>query len=75
MTDSQNKRVLQFLKKNRGGGMTQDDAEYNMKPRIKRLASRIYDLKCMGHEIHVEIQKVGDTRFARYFLIKERANG
>lgn len=73
MTDSQNKRVLQFLKTHRGG-MTQDDAEYKMAPRIKRLAARIHDLRCEGHHIHVEIQKSNNARYARYFLLKEKAN-
>ena len=70
---SQNKRVLDFMRDHKRG-ITQDDCEYKISPRIKRLASRIHDLKSMGHEIYSEMEKRGDVRYSRYTLIKENPN-
>ena len=70
---SQNKRILDFMR-NHKRGITQDDCEYNMSPRIKRLASRIHDLRSFGHEIYSEMEKRGDVRYSRYTLIKENPN-
>lgn len=70
-TKSQNDQVMHHLKKYKS--IVLGDAIF--KYGITRLASRIYDLKCMGHEIHSELIKENGKRFAKYTLVKEKQNG
>ena len=68
--ENQNKRVLQVLRER--GTITQDDAD-NMKPRIKRLSARIFDLRNQGYEIQTDTicgkNEYGPTRYARYRMV------
>ena len=68
--ENQNRRVLQVLIMN--GSITQDDAD-NMKPRIKRLSARIFDLRNKGYEIVTDTicgkNEYGPTRYARYRMV------
>lgn len=66
--ESQNKKVAQHLKKNKT--ITWMDAEaYG----IKRLASRIKDLKYMGIPIDSKMVFYGrEVKFARYTLMKSK---
>ena len=68
--ENQNRRVLQVLIMN--GSITQDDAD-NMKPRIKRLSARIFDLRNKGYDIATDTicgkNEYGPTRYARYRMV------
>ena len=37
---------------------------------VTRLADIVYKLRCQGYEIHSEIVDLGNTKFAKYRLIK-----
>lgn len=67
---SQCDAVLDHMKRYRSITFMQSLPNYG----VARLAARIYDLKCMGHEIHSEIKTENGKRFAQYTLIKERTN-
>jgi hypothetical protein len=67
---SQNDMVLTHLKRYRSITFGDSLPRYG----IARLAARIYDLKCMGHQIFSEIKTENGKRFAVYTLIKENAN-
>lgn len=68
--ENQNNRVHQFLLEH--GSITQDDAD-NMRPKIKRLSARIFDLRNRGLEIETETvlgkNEYGPTRYARYRMV------
>ena len=68
--EKQNIRVLKHLKEH--GSITQDEAD-EMRPRIKRLSARIFDLRNQGHEIVTDIicgkNEYGPTRYARYRMV------
>ena len=68
--ENQNRRVHQFLLEH--GSITQDDAD-NMRPKIKRLSARIFDLRNRGLEIETEPvlgkNEYGPTRYARYRMV------
>lgn len=68
--ENQNNRVLQFLLEH--GNITQDDAD-EMKPKIKRLSARIFDLRNQGHEIVTDTirgkNEYGRTSYARYRMV------
>ena len=68
---SQCKALMGYLKRN--GSITQKDAL--IKLGIARLASRIYDLRNIGADIHVQPEIVQNrfgkpVKIARYFLVK-----
>ena len=67
---SQNDMILNHLKRYRSITFKQSLPSYG----VARLAARIYDLKCMGHEIHSEIKTENGKRFAEYTLMKEKQN-
>ena len=68
---SQNLEILAYLKRHKS--ITHGDSY--MKLGVARLAARIYDLRCMGHDIFTDMVKHNGKRFAKYTLIKERTNG
>ena len=66
MRKTQCDRVLEFME--RYGAITQEDCDL-MVPKIKRLASRINDLKHEGHDIEAKMIKTpGGARVAEYSL-------
>jgi hypothetical protein len=68
---SQNDQVLHALK---SGPITAKYAA--IKLHIWRLASRIKDLRDIGHEIHTEMITTSDgKRYARYHLLKVEKHG
>jgi hypothetical protein len=70
--ESQNKLILQHLKT--VGSITPLDALANFQ--CFRLASRIFDLRQDGHEIHAAREELpSGKKIARYFLIKEASKG
>ena len=61
---SQSKQILNYLKK----GYSLSSLEALHKFGCFRLAARIYDLRCAGHEIEVERVGEGATAWAEYSL-------
>ena len=61
---SQTERILKHLK--RGSEISQKEAVELFG--CYRLAARIYDLKCDGHNIITKIVRKGTTKFAKYAL-------
>ena len=61
---SQSKQILNYLKK----GYSLSPLEALNKFGCFRLAARIYDLRCAGHEIEVERVGEGATAWAEYRL-------
>lgn len=69
--ESQNKLILQHLKT--VGSITALDALGKFQ--CFRLASRIFELREAGHEIHATSEELpSGKRIARYFLIKEASD-
>ena len=61
---SQQRQVLQMLKKNKKG-VTAMDA---FKVGITRLAARVHDLRNSGHMIVTHIERNKNANYARYVL-------
>lgn len=70
--ENQNKLILLHLKHK--GSITALDALGKFQ--CFRLASRIFDLRQDGHEIHTTREELpSGKKIARYFLIKEASKG
>ena len=70
--DTQNRKVLQYLRNNRGGMTARDGYIFG----IDRLSARIFDLREDGHIIDTEREPNADGigSHGRYFLVKENSN-
>lgn len=73
MKSRQNDRLLEYMRKRHGMGVTQQEAIEDLG--IYRLAARVSDLRHAGYTISKKMRKVptrdGWTYVAEYSLIKE----
>ena len=62
----QEHQILALLKRRSSRGITSWDALSEIG--CMRLAARIYDLRCAGHDIQTRMEDTGSTKIARYVL-------
>ena len=65
---TQNRLILSHLKRGRGLTSLQAIDMFG----CMRLASRIDELRNQGHQIHTEMVKRGNKRYAKYWLMQAK---